>query len=239
MNLKVTIITVTYNVEDIIKETIESIINQTYDNVELVIVDGGSNDRTLEILKQYESNISVLVSESDKGIFDAMNRGLDLATGVWVNFMNAGDKLSKNTILSEIDFELYAKESIGVIYGNTLRSGKRLSYPFPLNSIETGGMPACHQSMFFNLKVLKDSLKFKNQYLALNRYGDVELVARLYHKGFTFKYLDKVISDNSAAGSSTSKSLRTSYLKYKWVFQYFGILNLIKSILLKTGFKIR
>ena len=231
MKSKITIITVIYNVEDIIVEMINSIINQTYQNIEWINIDGGSKDKTLQILQRYENNISVLVSEPDKGIFDAMNKGLDLATGEWVNFMNAGDKFSKNTILSEIDFEFYMKESIGVIYGNTLRAGKKISYPQPLKNINTGGMPACHQSMFFNIKLLSNDLKFKNEYLSLNRYGDVELIARLYKQGVGFKYIDQIISNNSEAGSSSTGSLKTSYLKYKWILKYFGFLNLIQALL--------
>ena len=87
----ITIITVAYNAVKDIENTILSVLNQTYPNIEYIIIDGGSTDGTLDIIKKYEDKISYWVSEPDKGIYDAMNKGTLKATGVWLNFMNAGD----------------------------------------------------------------------------------------------------------------------------------------------------
>jgi cellulose synthase/poly-beta-1,6-N-acetylglucosamine synthase-like glycosyltransferase len=94
----ISIITVVYNGEKFLEETIKSVINQTYDNVEYIIIDGGSSDGTIDIIKKYEDYIDYWVSEKDNGIYDAMNKGIDLATGIWINFMNAGDLFFDNTI---------------------------------------------------------------------------------------------------------------------------------------------
>ncbi|MCI5136399.1 MAG: glycosyltransferase [Candidatus Electrothrix sp. AW2] len=93
----ITVITVVFNGVQRLEETILSVIGQTYDNVEYIIIDGGSTDGTLDIIRKYEHAIDYWVSEKDRGIYDAMNKGIDLTTGEWMNFMNAGDSFfSKN-----------------------------------------------------------------------------------------------------------------------------------------------
>ena len=99
MHPKISIITVCYNSEALLERTILSVLNQTYDNVEYIIVDGASKDRTLEIIKKYETQISKWISEKDKGLYDAMNKGLQMTTGDFVWFINSGDAiLEKDTI---------------------------------------------------------------------------------------------------------------------------------------------
>jgi glycosyltransferase involved in cell wall biosynthesis len=227
----ISIITVTYNAEAILEETLLSIINQTNNNnIELIVVDGKSKDGTVDIIKKYESHISKWASEADKGIFDAMNKGLDLATGTWVNFMNAGDTFYSLEVLQNIDFQLYEKKNVGILYGNTCRSRTRITYPSLLEDVKTGGIPACHQSMFFNRNLLKDDLYIDEKYSSLSRYGDVELFAKLFHHGYKFEYVDIVVSDCILAGSSTNISWVTRYYKFSYILKYFGIINLIKSI---------
>jgi len=93
------IVTVVFNGEKYLEETIQSVINQTYDNVEYIIVDGGSTDGTLDIIRHYEHAIDYWVSEKDAGIYDAMNKGIDLVSGFWVNFMNSDDTFYDNNVL--------------------------------------------------------------------------------------------------------------------------------------------
>jgi glycosyltransferase involved in cell wall biosynthesis len=108
-----------YNGEQFLEETILSVINQTYDNVEYIIIDGGSTDGTLDIIKKYEHAIDYWVSEKDKGIYDAMNRGIDLATGEWINFMNAGDVFASSKVIHPI-FTTEKIDNASLVFGKSI-----------------------------------------------------------------------------------------------------------------------
>src|SRR5438105_14705 len=123
MNLsfpRISIITVVYNNVANIEVTILSILNQTYKNIEYIVIDGGSTDGTLDVIKKYKDKISFWVSEKDNGIYDAMNKGIKVATGEWINFINSGDSYFDNDVLEKImEAEYFNATSIDVIYGNT------------------------------------------------------------------------------------------------------------------------
>ncbi|MFA5701287.1 MAG: glycosyltransferase family 2 protein [Desulfuromonas sp.] len=100
--MKISIITVCFNSEETIRDTIESVLAQTYPDIEYIIVDGESNDNTLSIIQEYQSQISKVVSEPDKGIYDAMNKGISLATGEVVGVLNSDDFFPHNEVISEV-----------------------------------------------------------------------------------------------------------------------------------------
>lgn len=116
----VSIITVVFNGVDSIEKTIEASMDQTYGNVEYIIIDGGSTDGTIEVIKRYEEKINYCSSENDRGIADAMNKGLKVATGQYVIFMNCGDYFLNNDSLSDamLEIEDYQILMCGVLYGN-------------------------------------------------------------------------------------------------------------------------
>jgi glycosyltransferase involved in cell wall biosynthesis len=115
----VTIITVVFNGEKYLEQTIQSIISQTYDNVEYIIIDGGSTDGTVDIIRKYEEVIDYWVSEPDAGISDAMNKGISLATGILINHLHAGDKFAADTTLSSV-VSSYNSEGWRWCFGNQL-----------------------------------------------------------------------------------------------------------------------
>jgi glycosyltransferase involved in cell wall biosynthesis len=115
--VKLTIITINYNNNLGLIKTIESIINQTWTDFEFIIIDGGSTDESLSTIKKYEKHITYWVSENDKGVYDAMNKGIQLAQGSFINFMNSGDYYFTNTILEEIHHKF--KSDVGVLYGDS------------------------------------------------------------------------------------------------------------------------
>ena len=100
--MKISVVTVCYNAADTIERTMLSVLNQTYHDIEYIIIDGGSTDGTVDIIRKYADKIAYWVSEPDKGIYDAMNKGIKVATGEWINFMNAGDYYYSNEVLKNV-----------------------------------------------------------------------------------------------------------------------------------------
>lgn len=111
--LKITIITASFNSVKTIEQTILSVINQTYKNVEYIIIDGGSNDGTVDIIKKYSDKISYWISEPDNGIFDAINKGFNIATGDYIQVIGSDDALVDDDILSKIS--MYLSDGIDVL----------------------------------------------------------------------------------------------------------------------------
>ena len=153
---KFTIITITYNAARWLERTVLSILSQSYPNIEYVVIDGGSTDGTVDIIKQYAPGISFWVSEPDKGLYDAMNKGLRHATGDYVWFINAGDTLQTADTLQRVVMKISKKKSLpDIIYGETaivdargrMIGMRRLHAPKELTwKSFRMGMLVCHQS---------------------------------------------------------------------------------------------
>lgn len=154
---KFSIITVTYNAETVLEDTIQSVIAQTYHHVEYIIVDGASKDGTLAIIDRYKEHIARVVSEPDKGLYDAMNKGMRLATGDYLCFLNAGDSFHEDDTLQQMVHSIPPGELPDVLYGETelvdleghFVRMRRLSTPEVLTwrSFKQG-MLVCHQAFF-------------------------------------------------------------------------------------------
>jgi len=115
--MKISIITVVYNNAATIKDAIESVLNQTYNNIEYIVVDGASTDGTVEIVQSYRNKIDKFISEKDKGLYDAMNKGIGLATGDIVGILNSDDFYKSNDILEIVANEFMSKD-IDCLYGD-------------------------------------------------------------------------------------------------------------------------
>lgn len=198
----VTIITVVFNGELFLEETILSVIKQTYDNVEYIIIDGGSTDSTLEIIKKYENYIDYWVSEKDCGIYDAMNKGIMLAAGEWINFMNAGDRFFESDIIAEIFRNSYSSE-VNVLYGDVETDYGDFKVKHKAGSLENlkYGMQFSHQSTFFKTQYHK-----QNKYnLSYQLSSDFYVIFNAYLNNTGFKYLGKVVSTVSTDGVSEKR----------------------------------
>ena len=172
-NPKISVVTVVYNSAALIENTVKSIINQSYSHIEYIVVDGGSTDGTIDILNRYKKNISTLISEPDRGIYDAMNKGISLASGDFVVFINSGDKFSSPDILEKIFSNPDAAQA-DVIYGDTditdsdgnIIHSRRHRPPETLDwKSFKRGMLVCHQS-FIARRNLIDSYDLTYRYAA-------------------------------------------------------------------------
>ncbi|WP_159022681.1 glycosyltransferase family 2 protein [Formosa sp. L2A11] len=217
--MKVSIITATYNSEKTIEDCFKSVLNQSYDNIEYIIIDGASTDGTLNILetfKQKHKNI-ISVSEPDKGIYDALNKGIEKATGDVVGFLHSDDFFASNETISHI-VSAFNLEDIDGVYGdlhyiNATNSEKIVrnwkSQPFLTKLLKQGWMPA-HPTLF-----LKKAVYIKHGLFNLNFKiaADYDLMLRIF-KDVTlqFKYLPEVITKMRVGGAS-NRSLKNIWLK--------------------------
>jgi putative colanic acid biosynthesis glycosyltransferase len=158
----ITIVTIVYNGVKDIEDTILSVINQTYENIEYIVIDAGSSDGTVDIIKKYDTQIDYWVSEKDKGIYDGMNKGANLSSGDWLNFMNAGDSFYSQSVIANL-IEYFKDEK--VIFGRTkIIDSNNKFWDYPDKSISISDLPKWlenkfpnHQSMFFPKKYFQQN----------------------------------------------------------------------------------
>lgn len=205
----ITIITVIYNGAAHLEETIQSVIGQNYSNVEYIIVDGGSTDGTLEIIRRYEHAIDYWMSEQDTGIYDAMNKGVTLATGDWVNFMNADDFLFNHNVISNIVLEIKNQEHFfPVFYGKLylINSKKEIvctlgkHWRVAKNELKYR-LSIAHQSAFTNRHAILKAGGFNTNYKISS---DYELTLRLLCKSDAFFVENLVIAGMRIGGISSN-----------------------------------
>lgn len=205
--MKVTIITVCFNTADTIEDTVKSVISQDYKNIEHIVIDGGSTDETLEILSRYKNKISRIVSEPDEGIYDAMNKGIRLATGDVVGFLNAGDFYAVETAVSQIvtslqknDCEIVYADLEYVAENNPIKVVRKWkSRPYKDGLFEKGWHPP--HPTFFAKKSVFD--KYGDFDLSYNIGADYELMLRFMKKyGVKSCYIPEVLVKMRTGGMS-------------------------------------
>ncbi len=215
-NMLVTIITVAYNSESTISRTIESVLNQTYPNIEYIIIDGASGDKTVEIAKSYETAFAEkegrslrIISEPDKGMYDALNKGANLASGELVGQINADDWYELDAVEKMVTF--YEKEKYDVAWGNIniiKKSGNRVKKAKIGKLWTTSGW--CHPAMFSRREVL---LEFP--YPLESMYDDFDYITAVYRAKKKVLTIDEMISNFSFGGMSTKKSIKETRRRIK------------------------
>ena len=198
LNPKISIITVCYNAEKLIGKTLESIISQDYSNIEYIVIDGKSKDKTMDLVLSYKDRISKIISEPDSGIYEAMNKGIDMASGEWIIFINAGDELLTYKTISDIfRNKTYTSD---IIFGDVLNH-----YEWGYVRVEgrnfqgkESRMPFCHQSVFVRSEILRNH-RFDENYKVS---ADHKQFYQLYQEGYKFEHIDIIVSIFDTTGVS-------------------------------------
>lgn len=234
----VSIITVVYNGEKHLENTINSIINQSYKNIEYIIIDGASKDRTIEIIKRYESKISKWISEPDKGIYDAMNKGLQIAKGDYVWFINAGDEIYSSDTLKNI----FDKSTTfaDIYYGETEEmeeSGerigmRRLKTPEQLTWKNLSmGMVVCHQSIIVKKEIIENyNINYKYS-------ADIDWMINVLKKSEGIINTKLILSKFKTGGISRNNIIKSLKERFKIMAKHYGFFTtLFNHFIIGTKF---
>lgn len=248
--MKISIITVCYNSEKTIEETIRSVVKQTYQNIEYIIIDGASNDKTLEIIEKYKNKIAVFISEKDSGIYNAMNKGIEHSTGDILYFLNANDYLFDKNVIADIVEKFNKTKDASIVYGAlaTINEDNTLYTESKVEDIDKiffmNGNCICHQCIFYK-RILFSELGLYDESYKITADYDFNVKALVKNK-FKYSTIDRTIVKFTLGGYSTSEKYRKTLLEErdKVIKRYFStfeikfnkILNKIFRSLLKNKY---
>ncbi len=205
--MKVTLLTVTYNSCKYLEECINSVMVQTHPDIEHIIIDAASTDGTLDIIRKYEPHIAHWISEKDRGMYDAINKGIALATGAIIGILNSDDKLAAADVIEEI-VHCFADQHVDAVYGDLvyvdkLNTSRILRYwkgfDYKRYRFNYGWMPA-HPTFYVRTSLIADLGGYESHYYTA---ADYEFMARyLYRFRINARYLPKLIVKMRSGGQS-------------------------------------
>jgi glycosyltransferase involved in cell wall biosynthesis len=259
---KITVVTVCYNAAKHLEKTIESVLSQSYPNIEYLIIDGNSTDNTKEIVEKYKNKIDLFISEPDKGIYDAMNKGIRLAKGDYINFMNAGDYFyDKNTLLNIIR---KAPPQAAMIVGDVQVLNGTYSEVHRVEDLKTAwrGLKFCHQSLLLKTELAKNQLfsgkyvtsDFEQVYEIIQKHKKIapnepfpifnteEIIAVFRNDGFNTQHKIKVRWESFRIVSRHEKSLQTKFVFAKliaWTYCVEGLRKILPSAAFEKLFRLK
>lgn len=222
---KFSVITITYNAAQTLEETILSVVSQTYHRIEYIVVDGASTDGTMQIVEQYRDRIAQVVSEPDKGLYDAMNKGIALATGDYLVFLNAGDSFHADSTLQKAVQSIRSKELPDIMYGDTALVDakrhfvrmRRLSPPDKLHwrSFKQG-MLVCHQAFFVKRTLaLPYDLRYRFS-------SDFDWCIRMMKRAHTLHNTHLTLIDYLEEGVTTQNQQASLRERYRIMARHYG-----------------
>lgn len=220
--MKISIITVCFNSEATIEDTIKSVLNQTYENYEYLIIDGKSTDNTLNIVKEYEKKFKgkmKIISDKDKGIYDAMNKGINLSTGDIIGIINSDDILAHKNVFKKVVASF--KNDIDVVYSDVLYCNENFTKvirKYKSGNLNKNVQMIAHPTMYVKKEVFKEIGMYNIKYKVC---ADYDFVIRLKQKKYSYKYVDDYFVLMRMGG--TSNGLK-GYIK-----NYKDCVNVLKS----------
>ncbi|MBD5449609.1 MAG: glycosyltransferase [Lachnospiraceae bacterium] len=218
INYKVSIITVVYNGAKTIEQTIQSVLQQSYKNIEYIIIDGLSTDGTQQIIEKYAQDLSYYVSEKDDGLYYAMNKGIERATGDIIGIINSDDWYDENAVKDIV--ECFRENDVELVYGKVAKISEehrvRITRKEPLDRMWYG-MPLSHPAVFVKKDVYDRLGGFDVNYRVAS---DYELLLRFYAGKVKFGYVDKVIAYFREGGITTKRTKENRTDVYKISMSY-------------------
>jgi glycosyltransferase involved in cell wall biosynthesis len=204
-NIKISIIIPTYNAALTVQKCIESVVTQTYKNIEIIIADGSSTDDTIKIINDFKKQYSFikLISEKDKGIYDAMNKGIGMAQGDWLFFLGSDDTFANTDVLKNIfETNFNIIENADFIYGNVNWGNTGEVYAGEFDLIKLYKQNICHQAVFYKKEIFSTIGKYN---LAYPLYADWDLNCKCFLNNNLKKiYIPNIICNYALTGSSSS-----------------------------------
>ncbi len=222
--MTLSVVTIVYNDVKNIRKTIESVILQTYSDIEYIIIDGASTDGTVDIIKEYSDKIQYWISEPDNGLYDAMNKGIDEANGNYICFLNSGDLFYDEKTVENI-FSKNKQRDIDIFYGETvviddegkIKGKRRLAAPAKLSwKSFKNGMLVSHQAF---IPVLKLVPKYDLRY---NYSSDFDWCVRIMKRAKNIVNVDEVIIRYLDGGLTKNKLLKSLKERFKIMIKYYG-----------------
>ena len=224
--ITISIITVVFNGENLLEGTIQSVLNQTYPHIEYIIVDGQSNDGTLAIIEQYADKITRWISEPDEGLYDAMNKSLQLATGDFVWFVNAGDRVFATDTVEKIVEQMTPQTDI--LFGEVMlvnqerehlgtRSNlttQKLPNQLTFNSLEKG-MVVCHQGILPRRSIV-------SPYIMNNLAADIDWVLNCLKKSKKNTHTGLILAEYLQGGLSKQRHWQSLQDRYRVLQKHYG-----------------
>ncbi|WP_377157432.1 glycosyltransferase family 2 protein [Roseateles sp. UC29_93] len=229
----ITIATVVRNGAATLEATIRSVAAQTFTDMEYVVVDGGSTDGTLDILRRHEAHVTTWISESDKGIYDAMNKALALARGRWLLFLGADDTLTAPDILAKVAAML--DDARTVFYGDVILKSSGRAYCGEMSTYRLMQQNICHQAIFYPAEIFRS----KPYDLDAGLLADYKYNIELWGAGVPFTHVPLAVSLFEDAGASSRPDKKFESMRLALIDQHLGwphgLIKRVRNLLVKVG----
>lgn len=239
--MKVSVITVCYNAEKTIENTIKSVVSQTYSDIEYIVIDGKSIDSTVEVIRKYMDNVSYLISEEDTGIYNAMNKGIKASTGEILYFLNANDYLFDENVIKDV-VKYFNKIKTNIVFGDISfikENGeeKELRSFALADKLFLTSENICHQGIFYKKEVFGFCGLYAENYKLFADY-DLNLKA-IINKKLKAGYINRTIAKFTLEGQSNSEALKILQDKEKneILNKYFKSYHFVANKILNKTFR--